>query len=103
MEAVMERRFFVTIFAADSATLADLQRFELDLFGMSGREGGEARIGGLLREADIEEVRKAGYRVQIHEEYVEQGRQTGKQVPPVETIDDKTWLEAFQRSRKRRQ
>jgi hypothetical protein len=99
----MEQQFFVTIFAPNTAALADLQRFELDLFGMSGREGGEARIGGLLREADIEEVRKAGFRVQVHEEYVEQGRPTGKQVPPVETTDDKAWLEAFQRSRKRRQ
>jgi hypothetical protein len=99
-EVVMEQRFFVTIFGASRSALADLLKLELDLFGMSAGEEVGARIGGLLTEASIEEVRKAGFRVDVHEEYVEQARQTGKQVPPIETMDDKAWLEEFERRRK---
>lgn len=103
----MERHFFVTIFAPNKSAFADLQRLNLDIFGGSSR--GELAIGGLLTETNIKQVRRAGYRVEIHEEYIEQGRQAGlardaggssKQSPPVEIMDDKAWLKEFKRRKK---
>jgi hypothetical protein len=102
MEVVMQRRFFVTIYAPTRAALADLQKLDLDLFGASAAEGGEARIGGLLTENSIEEVRKAGFRAEVHEEYVEQARQAQNRIAPIEVMDDKTWLEEFQSRKKRK-
>ena len=105
----MERRFFVTIFAPNQSALADLGRLELDLFGVSSRTQGESFTGGLLTEASIEQLRKAVYRVEVHEEYIEQARQVeieeqagrkGSQSPPVEVMDDKAWLEEFNRRKK---
>ena len=97
----MQRRFFVTIYAVSRSAFASLQGLDLDLFGAADIEGGGTRMGGLLTEADIEEVRKAGFRVEIHQEYIEQARQTENRVPPVEVTDDKAWLEAFQRRTRR--
>lgn len=105
----MERRFFVTIFAPRQSALAKLQRLNLDLFGISSRKRGESSLGGLLTEANIEEVRKAGFRVEVHQEYIEQARQselakqagqTEEPSPPVEIMDDKAWLEEFNRRKK---
>jgi len=105
----MERRFFVTIFAANQSAFEDLLRLDLDLFGVSPRKRGESSTGGLLTESNIEQVRNAGFRVEVHEEYVEQARQgklakqagrRGKQSPPVEIMDDKAWLKEFNRRKK---
>ena len=99
----MERRFFVTIFASNKSALADLQRLNLDLFGLSARARGESSIGGLLTEANIEQLRKAGYRVEVHEEYIEQARlaQADRRgEPPVPIMDDKAWLREFNRRKK---
>lgn len=116
----MQRRFFVTIFAPDQKAFVALRRLDLDLFSLPSNKRGEASIGGLLTEADIERVRGAGYRVQIVEEYVEQGRkqakksagkmaardaaeaagQGGTPVPPVQTMNDKAWLKEFNRRKK---
>lgn len=74
----MQRRFFVTIFAPDRKALATLRRLELDLFGVTPKARGESSAGGLLTEADIEQARGAGFRVEVHEEYVEQGRGRAK-------------------------
>lgn len=99
----MERRFFVTIFARDKSALENLQRLELDIFGLTKRPRGESSMGGLITEANIEQLRKSGYRVEVHEEYVEQARLKqagGKAEPPVPTMDDKTWLKDFNRRKK---
>jgi hypothetical protein len=105
MEVVMERRFFVTIFSRNKSALADLRRLDLDLFGVAERARGESSIGGLLTEASIEQLRKAGYRVEVHEEYVEQARKSqahrkGRQSSPVPIMDDKAWLKEFNRRKK---
>lgn len=94
----MERRFFVTIFAPNQSAFTDLRKYDLDLFGGSSRKRGESSIGGLLSEANIKKVRRAKYRVEVHEEYVEQARQSAAQSAqsaPVEVMDDREWLEAF--------
>jgi hypothetical protein len=93
----MEQRFFVTIFAADQTALKGLTRLDLDLFGTSSPKRGEASVGGLLTEAQIKQVEKAGYRVKVHEEYVEQSRMSGMdaQQHSVEVMDDEQWLKAF--------
>lgn len=101
----MERRFFVTIFAPNQSALADLQRLDLDIFGVSSRKRGKSSTGGLLTETNIEQVRKAGFRVEVHEEYIEQARRKqsgrkGKQSPPVEIMSDKAWLKEFNRRKK---
>jgi hypothetical protein len=99
----MERRFFVTIYARDKSALENLQRLELDIFGLTKRPAGESSMGGLITEASIEELRKSGYRVEVHEEYVEQARQQpalGKAESPVPTMDDKAWLKDFNRRKK---
>ncbi len=116
----MQRRFFVTIFAPNQKALVTIKRLDLDLFSIPSNKRGEASMGGLLTEADIEQVRGMGYRVEIQEEYVEQGRKQAKKsagktalkdvaglpvrvgtpVPPVKTMDDKAWLKEFNRRKK---
>lgn len=101
----MAHRFFVTIFSSKKSAFADLGRLDLDLFGGSERARGESSMGGLLTEASIEQLRKAGYRVEVHEEYFEQARKgqargKGKQSSPVPIMDDKAWLEEFNRRKK---
>jgi hypothetical protein len=97
MEVVMERRFFVTIFAPDQSALADLGKYGLDLFPASRRGRVEISVGGLLGEASIKKVRRAGYRVEVLEEYIEQARRTAGHAPPVEVMDAREWLESFNR------
>ncbi len=98
----MERCFFVTIFAPSRSALANIHKLnlDLDLFGLSSREG-EASIDGLLTETQIEQVRKAGFRVEVKEEYVEQIDEKGNPLQPVQLMDDKAWLEEFYRSKRR--
>lgn len=98
----MEKRFFVTIFAADQTALKNLTRLDLDLFGSSSPKRGEASVGGLLTEAQIKQVKKAGYRVEVQDEYVEQSRLTGlaAEGQSIEVMDDKQWLEAFYNRKK---
>ena len=93
----MDKRFFVTIFAADQAALKALTRLDLDLFGSSSPKRGESSVGGLLTEAQIKDVKKAGYRVEVHDEYVEQSRMSemDAQGPAIQVMDDKEWLKAF--------
>jgi len=100
----MERRFFVTIFAPDQSALADLGKYGLDLFPASRRKRGEFSADGLLDEASIKKMRRVGYRVEVREEYIEQGRRSAgqadrieEQAPPVEVMDAREWLESFNR------
>ena len=97
----MERRFFVTIFAPNRSALEGLSRLDLDLFGASSGEGQEVNMGGLITESNIEEVRKAGFRVEVHEEYIEQARFADKKSSGIDTMDDKAWLDEFNRRKKR--
>jgi hypothetical protein len=101
----MERRFFVTIFARNRSALDKLIRLDLDLFGVTPQARGESTVSGLVTEASIDELRKARFRVEVHDEYVEQARmkQTrakGKQESPVPIMDDKAWLKEFNRRKK---
>ena len=98
----MEQRFFVTIFAADQSAFRDLTNLNLDLFGTSTSKRGESSVGGLLTKAQIKKVEKAGYRVEVHQEYVEQARVSGIKTSSqvVEVMDDKQWLEAFYNKKK---
>lgn len=114
------RRFFVTIFAPNQKALVALRRLNLDIFGVNSKARGESSAGGLLTEEGIEQARGAGFRVEVHEEYIPQGQRQanksakeaalkeaagpaaegGQAVPPVQTMDDKTWLEEFNRRKK---
>ncbi|HJU53351.1 MAG TPA: hypothetical protein VJ715_02225 [Pyrinomonadaceae bacterium] len=114
------RRFFVTIFVPNQKALTALRRLSLDIFGVKSKARGESSAGGLLTEENIEKVRGAGFRVEVHEEYIPQGQKQakrsirgaalkdvvgpaaegGKPVPPVQTMNDKVWLKEFNRRKK---
>jgi hypothetical protein len=93
----MERRYFVTIFAPDKSAFKGLANLNLDIFGSPVTRRGESSIGGLLSDDNIKQVKKAGFRVEVHDEYVEQARMSGLDAAAqsVQTMDDKQWLESF--------
>ena len=99
----MEQRFFVTVFAADESAFRDLTNLNLDLFGSRSSKKGESSVGGLLTKSQIKKLEKAGYRVEVHQEYVEQARVSAitESSQVVEVMDDKQWLEAFYAKKKK--
>lgn len=66
----MPERFFVKVYAADKRRLAQLQRFDYDLFQPTARvdKTGAGVVDGLLTLAQIENLVKSGYRVMVEEE-----------------------------------
>lgn len=98
----MERRFFVTVFAPDEAALSALGKYGLDLFPSSSRKRKKLAIDGLLGEAQIKKLERAGYRVEVRKEHVEQAQQSGleAQSSPIPIMDDKEWLKAFKRRKR---
>jgi hypothetical protein len=61
MEVVMERRFFVTIFAPDKSAFKGLANLNLDIFGSPITKRGESFIGGLLTNDKIKQVKKRAF------------------------------------------
>ena len=65
-------RYFVVVLARDADALRALQRFDLDVFPQTAKRRDEATdyaysIDGLLSMAEIAEVVKEGYRVEIED------------------------------------
>jgi hypothetical protein len=64
--------YFVVIYAEDPASLRSLQKYDLDVFPQTakkkpGRQQYSYSIDGLLTLAQVEEVVRAGYRVEIQD------------------------------------
>ena len=90
----MPERFFVKVYAADRRRLAQLQRFDYDLFQPTARvdRDGAAVIDGLLTLAQIENLVKAGYRVLVEAEGSARAR--GQEV-----VEFSQWLEERKKAR----
>jgi hypothetical protein len=88
----MERRFFVTVMAADERALRGLQAFDLDLFQPTARLTPEqqAQIEGLLTLEEIGRLVEAGYRVLVEEEMQKRARARE------ERVDFQQWLRAME-------
>lgn len=96
----MAQRFFVTIFAPDLAALRALGKYGLDLAPTSRREHLKLSVSGLVTDAEIKKLRRARYRVEVGEEYVEQGRLSDERERAAalpEVMGANEWLESFNR------
>jgi hypothetical protein len=89
----MADRFFVKVFAPTRAGLAQLQKFDLDLFQPTARaDEREATIEGLLTMHDVEQLVRNGYRVLVEEE-------ASKRARARDTIELGRWLEERRKGR----
>jgi hypothetical protein len=88
-------RYFVVVLARDADGMRALQKFEFDLFAQTAKRSGRDKdypfsIDGLLSPPEIEQLKQAGYRVQVQDPVEKRAR--GAQNP----ADFSQWIQGMQ-------